>query len=92
MDNVNGFKRFLIALLSLVFLSVITIVLLYCMITKITNSVETLPIVSVAVMAIGGVAGAYLGVQSITDYFKNKKAIPSNGQAGPDDKPGQIRG
>jgi arginine exporter protein ArgO len=72
MEQVQGVKRFIVTLLSIIFLFLIDAVLLYLIIDGAAGILEILPIISYSVLSIGAIAGAYLGVQSITDYIKNK--------------------
>lgn len=77
--NIVG-KRFVVAIIALLLAGFISCSLLVlAMLNKITFA-EVMPIISSAILIIGGVAGGFFGVQTLTDYISGKKGDQKNGR------------
>ncbi len=70
--NIDGFKRFAVAILSLSILLLILIDVTYLKIY--------VPELSSFIMAVSGIAIAYFTGQTITDYKKSKQEVFKNEQ------------
>jgi len=80
-SSLEGSKRFITTIITVCVLAFISISLVILFMFGKVTFVEVSPIISSIVLVLGGVVGGYLGLQSATDYFK-QKSIDKNSVQG----------
>lgn len=72
LQQVEGKKRFIVALVSVIPVSLLMIALLVLFIIKMATFADISPLLTLCITVDGAVAGGYFGVQTFTDQLKIK--------------------
>jgi len=69
-DAVDGVKRFIVTLISIFAINITMITLLFLFVFHKIAFADISGIISSIILTTGGISGAYLGVQTMSDHFK----------------------